>query len=167
MRLDGIPASAMRAILSALFSIPVGVCSFLGCHGAPGPPFKPMASVQELMVSVVDPAADVVWDSVGAVVSEEGAYEWYPKTDEEWAAVRNSAVVLMESGNLLMLGDRARDARLWMQMSRGMIDAGAAALRAVESRDPDALFAVAEELYLACDRCHGAYWVGDADRRPR
>jgi len=151
----------MRAIL---VSIPVGLCSIFGCRDAPGPPFKPQASVKELMVSIVDPAADVLWDSVGTVISEEGVVDWSPKTDEEWASVRRSAVVIMESGNLLMMGDRARDNGVWMELSRGMIDAGAAALEAAESRDPDAVFAVGEEIYVACDRCHGLYWIDDKDR---
>ena len=151
----------MRAILSL---IPVGLCAIFGCGEAPGPPFKLQASVKELMVSIVDPAADVLWGSVGTVISEEGVDEWYPKTDEEWAAVRNSAVVIMESGNLLMMGDRARDNGVWMELARGMIDAGAAALEAAESRDPDAVFAVGEEIYVACDRCHGLYWIDDKDR---
>ena len=45
-----------------------------------------------------------------------------------------------------------------------MIDAGAAALEAADSRDREAVLAVGEEVYLACDRCHGLYWVRDADR---
>jgi len=151
----------MRALL---VSIPAGALLLSGCTAPPVPPFQPRASVQELMVSIVDPAADVLWDSVGTVVSEDGVDEWAPRTEEEWARVRNSAVALMESGNLLMMGGRARDDRLWMQLSRGLIEAGAAARRAAESRDPDAVFAVGEEVYLACDRCHGVYWVGDAQR---
>ena len=154
-------ASVMRAIL---FSISAGLCSIFGCSDAAGPPFEPQASVKELMVSIVDPAADVLWDSVGTIISEEGVVEWYPKTDEEWAAVRNGAVTIMESGNLLMIGDRARDNGAWMELSRGMIDAGAAALEAAESKDPDAVFAVGEQIYLACDRCHGLYWIDDRDR---
>ena len=134
------------------------------CGEPEGPPFKPMVDVKRLMVSIVDPAADVLWDSVGTVISEEGVDEWYPKTDEEWAAVENSAIVLMESGNLLMIGERARDQTAWMQMSRQMIDAAAEALAAAESKDPDAVFAVGETVYFACDRCHGLYWIDDTDR---
>jgi hypothetical protein len=116
------------------------------------------------MVSIVDPAADVLWDSVGTIISEEGVEEWSPKTDEDWAAVRNSAVVIMESGNLLMIGSRARDKGAWMELSRGLVEAGAEALRAAESKDPDAVFAVGESVYLACDRCHALYWIDDEDR---
>ena len=48
--------------------------------------------------------------------------------------------------------------------SRAMVDAGAAALEAAESKDPDAVFAIGETVYFACDRCHGLYWIDDADR---
>jgi hypothetical protein len=139
-------------------------CVFAGCSETPGPPFKPVADVKELMVSIVDPAADVLWDSVGTVISEEGVDEWYPETDEEWAKVRHSAVVIMESGNLLMIGPRARDNEVWMQMSQGLVDAGAAALAAVDSKDPEAVFAVGETVYLACDGCHERYWIDATDR---
>jgi hypothetical protein len=151
----------MRRIV---LSIPLACCASYGCSDAPGPPFKPVASVKELMVSIVDPAADAVWDSVGTVISEEGVDEWYPKTDEEWAKVRNSAVVIMESGNLLMIGDRARDKLVWMELSQALVDAGAEALKAADSKDPEAVFAVGETIYVACDRCHNLYWVGDEDR---
>jgi hypothetical protein len=125
-----------------------------------------MSDVKELMTSIVDPAADVFWGSVGTVISEEGVKEWYPRTDEEWAVVRHSAVTLMESGNLLMIGNRARDRDLWMEMSRGLVEAGAEALKAVDSRDPDAVFAVGETVYVACDRCHERYWIDPTGRRP-
>ncbi len=150
----------MRTVLLIL----VGVVPWFACAEPEGPPFKPMVDVKQLMVSIVDPAADVLWDSVGTIISEEGVDEWYPKTDEEWAEVRNSAIVIMESGNLLMIGERARDREAWMQMSRQLVDAGAAALAAAESRDPDAVFAVGETVYFACDRCHGLYWIDDTDR---
>jgi hypothetical protein len=149
----------MRTIL-----LSIGCLSALGCVEDPGPPFASRATVKELMVSVVDPAADVLWDSVGTVISEEGVDEWYPKTDEEWAAVRNAAIVIMESGNLLMIGDRPKDRGAWMDLSRAMIEAGSQALAAADSRDPDAVFAVGETVYLACDRCHGLYWIDDKDR---
>ena len=32
-----------------------------------------------------------------------------PESDEQWAAVRNSAVLLAESGNLLLMGKRSND----------------------------------------------------------
>ena len=38
-----------------------------------------------------------------------GTEERQPHTDQEWAAVRDSAVVLAESGNLMMMVPRAYD----------------------------------------------------------
>ena len=137
---------------------------FASCGDRSGPPYKPMVDVKDLMISIVDPAADVLWDAVGTIITMEGIDEWYPETDEEWAEVRNAAVVLMESGNLLMMGNRARDQETWMRLSLAMIDAGEAALQAAESRDPEQVFAVGEQIYFACDRCHGLYWIGDEDR---
>jgi len=136
----------------------------VGCTGTEEPPFKPMATVKDLMQSVVDPAADIVWDAVGTVVSEKGIEEWAPETDEEWARVRGASMILMESGNLLMMGDRARDNAAWMRMAQGLVDAGARALEATEARDPEAVFDIGEEVYNSCNSCHNLYWVGDEDR---
>ena len=62
------------------------------------PEFKPVANVKQLMVASVGPSAEVVFDSVGTVVSAEGTQEIAPKNDEEWATVRNHALMLAESG---------------------------------------------------------------------
>ena len=153
----------MRTIL---LLVPLGAVIAFGCSPSPGPPFNPVVDVQQLMEMMVDPAADVVWDAVGTVITAEETNEWSPQTDEEWAAVRNSAVVLMESGNLLMMGSRARDQDAWMRMSQGLIDAGMLAMEAAESKDPDSVFAIGGDVYNACDSCHNLYWVGDEDRRP-
>lgn len=136
-----------------------------GCVGEPaGPPFKPVADVKTLMVTVIDPAADAVWESVGMILDEHGVTEWAPETDEEWAAVASGAMTIAEGGNLLMIGARARDQDTWMRMAQGMIDAGLAAYEAAQSKDPDAIFDVGGVIYDACDRCHSVYWVGDEDR---
>ncbi len=153
----------MRTIL---LLVPLGALIAFGCSPEPGPPFKPVADVQQLMEMMIDPAADLVWDAVGTVITAEERNHWSPQTDEEWTAVRNSALVLMESGNLLMMGGRARDQDAWMRMAQGLVDAGALAMEAAESKDEDAVFAVGEDIYNACDRCHNLYWVGDEDRRP-
>ena len=71
------------------------------------PAFKPVASVKQLMEATINPSAEVRFEAVGTVVSLSGVEEIAPKNDEEWATVRNSALTLAESGNLLMIGDRA------------------------------------------------------------
>lgn len=155
----------MQKVLIAMV-VPVVVVLLAGCGGGgpAGPPYRPVADVSQLMTMVIDPAADAIWESVGLIIDAEGENEWYPQTDEEWAVVLNGAMTITEGGNLLMMGDRARDNEAWMRMAQGMIEAGQDALAAAEARDVDAIYAVSETVYNACDQCHNLYWVGDEDR---
>ena len=63
--------------------------------------------MKDLMLNVIDPAADGVWEAVGTVSTIEGVFEKFPATDDEWAGVRSYAIQLAESGNLLMLPARS------------------------------------------------------------
>jgi hypothetical protein len=121
------------------------------------PPFRPVADVKQLMASVVEPAAEVYWDAVGSVTDKNGTVEIEPKTDEEWAAVRNSAYVVAEAGNLLMMTSRAKDSGDWMKLSEALVDVGQRAIRAAESKDKTAVFDVGAEVYDACVACHAKY----------
>ena len=60
-------------------------------------PFEAVADGRQLMVSVIEPAAEVYWDAVGTVMDLEGTTEIEPQSDEEWEAVENAAWVLAES----------------------------------------------------------------------
>ena len=53
---------------------------------------------------MVMPSAQSVWDAVAVDVTEKGTIEKKPQNDEEWAALRGTAVTLAEATNLL---DRA------------------------------------------------------------
>jgi hypothetical protein len=70
------------------------------------PAFRPTATVKDIMTSIVDPESDVIWNSVATIVSLTGTEERAPQTDEEWAAVRRSAVQLVEATNLLRIPGR-------------------------------------------------------------
>ena len=147
------------------YGLLVGSAMLMGCASEPEEvPFRPVANVSELMQTMIDPAADVVWDAVGTVITYDGVDHWEPETDEEWALVLNGAMTLTESANLLMLGDRARDQETWMRMSQGMVEAGMLAVEAAQNQDVEAIYGVGEAIYNSCDRCHNLYWVGDADR---
>lgn len=119
----------------------------------------PVADVQELMVSVLEPAAEAYWDGVGEVLTEEGVHQFRPLTEEDWTTLRNAAFVLAESGNLMMMDGRARDRGDWMAHSRTMVETGRLALDAVDRRDPDAVFDAGAEVYYACRDCHARYAV--------
>ena len=60
------------------------------------------------MRSIVDPSSDALWDSVEIVATVEGTVHKMPKSDEEWAVLRRSAVTLVEAGNLLLHSRPAR-----------------------------------------------------------
>ena len=127
------------------------------CSGASGPPYKPVADVKMLMASIMDPTADQYWGAVGTVIDDTGEHELAPKTAEEWDAVRNAAVIVAESGNLLMMPSRAKDGGEWMQAARRLIETAEACIRAAEARDKKAVFDRGAEMYDACVNCHVKY----------
>ena len=141
--------TAWAACLSALT---------VACSSAPEPPpFKPVADNKLLMQAVIDPNADVVWDSVKTIVTAKGTEDIRPRTEEEWTAVRNAAIALTESGNLLMLVPRAKDGGEWMKRSQELINTGEAAIRAIDAKNADRLFTVGGDIYEACSNCHRQY----------
>ena len=60
------------------------------------------ATMKQLMLDLIHPASNDILFFVN-----RGA----PKTEQEWAALRHSALTLAESGNLLAMRGRARDQR--------------------------------------------------------
>jgi hypothetical protein len=142
------------------FLLAVSLVALTSCSSAPPPPpFKPVADLKQLMASVVEPAADEYWDAVGWIEDSGGSHEIAPTTAEEWDAVRNHAYTLAESGNLMMIGNRAKDGGEWMQLSVALVEAGQTAIRAAESRDKMAVFDAGAEVYDACTNCHAKYAV--------
>ena len=115
---------------------------------------------------VIDPAVDVIWDSVATIYTEAGTKEVAPRTDEQWAAVRNSAATVAESGNLLMLEGRALDRDQWMGAARALTVAANGALKAAEARNVEALFVAGEDIYHACTACHLRYAPALQDAAP-
>jgi hypothetical protein len=150
---------------------------------ADAPSYQPTATIKDLMLSVVDPAADVVWLSVTTVVSDKGLVETRPISDEDWTRVRHGAITLVEATNLLLMPGRrvarpgeksetpgvelepeemdvliAKDRPGWNMRVKALHDAAEAALRAVESHDADKVFELGEQIENACEGCHRQYW---------
>ena len=143
---------------SWLWLVPV---LFVGaCGKAPeaAPPFKTVLDIKQTMALVIEPASDVVWDSAGQIVSEDGVEDLAPTTEEGWKRVEHSAAVLMEAGNLLMLDERSQGRQDWNAISTGLIDAGERALSAAQAKDADALFESGAAIYGVCTSCHQLYW---------
>ena len=120
-------------------------------------PYDEVADVQQLMLSVLEPAAETYWDAVGTILDQHGAMEIRPESDAEWEAVVAAAYVMAESGNLLMMPGRAQDDGAWMSMSQALVDIGRDAIAAAQARDADAVFTVGGDVYLVCTHCHATY----------
>ncbi len=141
----------MRCTLWLILTLPV-----FGCTPEP-PPFDEVADVRQLMLTVLDPAADVYWDSVGTIMDLDGTKEIAPATMAEWEAVRNAAMIIAESGNLLLTPGRAKEGEQWTELAQALISTGRQALAAAEARDAEAVFTAGGEVYLVCSDCHAAF----------
>ena len=137
-----------------------------GCGAGPPPAsFESVHDVKETMRLVLDPAADIIWDSAGEIITADGVQDLAPTTDEGWLRVAHAAAVVAESGNLMMTPDRAVDQADWAEISRGLVRAGIRARDAAEAQDADALFVAGGHLYNVCVACHQQYWM-DRPVRP-
>jgi hypothetical protein len=143
----------------------------------------PTATIKDLMLSVIDGAADVVWLSVTTVVDEKGMLETKPITDEDWTKVRHGAITLMEAANLLMIPGRrvarpgeksetpgvelepeemdaliAKDRAAWNARAKALHDVVEQVVKAVDAKDAEKVFELGEQIELACEGCHKQYW---------
>lgn len=128
----------------------------LGCGPQPVQPNTTL-TLKQVMEWVIDPHADVVWDSVKSISNIKGTTEIYPRTDAQWEAVRNSAATLIEAGNLLMVEGRAKDNKQWMEYSKRLSRTAEVALKAAQDKNKDALFDAGGAIYNSCRACHDKY----------
>jgi hypothetical protein len=150
--------------LLSMFLLAVGVAAFAGCSQTPAQPavpFNAAATVIELMEGPIAHAAEVYWGSVSTTVDKDGVTEKYPMTDEEWEAVWASAITISESGNLLMMSPRAKAEDDWMKFSAQLVNVGIDAKKAAESKNPEKVLDVGEQVYNVCTACHMKYVVDE------
>jgi len=118
---------------------------------------RPIASIKQIMNAIVGPGANAVFNAVSTTVTQKGIEEVFPRNDEEWAALGNSAAALAEAGNLMMVDGRAVDNGDWIKMSQALIDAGMQALKAVDAKSTEAVLVAGEKVNESCDNCHQRY----------
>ena len=169
----------------------VGVALFLtsACKAQQSPQsdYKPeyrlTATIKDIMDSMVDPSADVLWESVAAIVSAKGTEERAPKTDEDWTNVRRRAITLIEATNLLQMpgrhvakpGEKSEnpgielgpeeiekvlneDRQAFVTLAHGLHDAGVEALKSIDEKNAQGLLDAGEKIDTACENCHLKYW---------
>lgn len=190
----------MRALYSAL--LPLGLAALLaGCDQAgesgqaasstappapataPAQPFNTQATIRDVMNTLIDPHADALWQSVGFVISEAGIEEFWPQTEEEWLALRRSAISIIEGANALMIPGRSvaapgastefpeyeyepdevqakldEDWTSWLGFAQGLQQVTLQALSEIDQRDTAGLSEVGGAIDQACEACHSQYW---------
>jgi len=147
------------------------------------PQYQPAATVKDLMQSIVDPSADLVWNAVTTVQTATGTIDKAPKTADDWLKVRHGAVGLSEGANLLMMPGRHvaqpheksdtpgvelepaemevlinKDRAAFIERAKALHEAGMAAVAAADAKDAQKLFEVGEQIEQACENCHSHYW---------
>lgn len=140
----------MRAVGWLLFAM-------AGAVVAQAPSFQPVGSMSELMIRIIYPASDALF------YIERDA----PKTDVQWNAIRTQALILAESGNLMLLPNRQRDQGDWVKETKVMIDLAATAYRAALAKNMDGILAVNDKLADSCIVCHQQYRANYPKRAPQ
>jgi hypothetical protein len=141
------------------------------------------SSIKELMESIIDPSADVLWGAGGTVVDKDGFHELAPKTDEQWLDVRRAAVRIIEGGNLLMMPGREgapagtksetpgvelepaeitalikKNRKSFDGFAKALQNAGLEALRASDSKNAALLLDMGARMDAVCESCHQTFW---------
>jgi len=141
------------------------------------------SSIKELMESIVDPSADVLWGAGGTVVDKDGFHELAPKTEEQWLDVRRAAVRIIEGGNLLMMPGREgappgtksetpgvelepaeitalikKNRESFDGFAKALQNAGLEALRASDTKNAALLLDMGARMDAICESCHQTFW---------
>ena len=122
----------MRWLLAAILAF-----SQAAIAQTPSDPLQPVATMKQLMLDVIHPASNTL-----LLFIHRGG----PKSDNEWAEARLSAMTLAESGNLLIMRNGAAN---WVADAKLLRDAGAAAYKAAEAADGKALASLADRIDAA------------------
>ena len=120
-----------------------------------GPTFKPVVSVNEAMVDIVDHNSHILWN-----VGDEAKA---PKTDADWHTLEHAATTLAAAGSILAVGgsgpDDAKWAKEadWARLNQDMTNAALKMRLAVSSKNLAGVLAAGDELVAACEACHSEY----------
>lgn len=154
-------------------------------------PYKPIATLQELMTSVIDPNIDPIWNSVSTVSTKDGIEEKQPQTDDEWKVLKNHAVTLLEVSNLLVIEGRkvAADNAIststhpselsptevqkgidanrpdFIQHAHDLQNAIQQIIIAIDAKNPEELVKAGGQVDQVCEQCHKQFWYPN-DIRP-
>ena len=130
----------MRILAGSLMAL--GLLTSSAIAQAPASEFQPVGTIKQLMVEMIHPASNEILLAVN---------RGQLRTDQEWTVVRRASLALAESGNLLIMRNRASD---WVAESRALVEVGAAIYKAADAKDARAIAALTDRLDGACTSCH-------------
>ena len=153
--------------------------------------FNPVATVQEVMNSIIDPNIDYVWNSVSSVSTAKGTEERKPETEDDWRLLRQHALSVIEAGNLLLIENRpvsvanattsSGGAELSAEAIQTLIathrleyvdrvhdlqGAAQGLLVAIDAKDVEGLVDAGGKVEQACEQCHSQFWY-PGDNKPK
>ena len=145
----------------------------------PGPSAKPYATLAQMMRAIPFPNSNIIFDTQtkdpaatakaavdrSSTAAAGGATGVYASVYSGWQQVENAAVALGETANLIMIPGRLCENGLpvplqqeaYRKAAQGLVDAGAAALKAAQSKNLDAMVEVSGTVSDACLVCHEKY----------
>lgn len=150
------------------------------------PQLRLVGTIKDIMLGIIDPAADDIWGTVWTEDSAQGIIEHQPKTEEEWAVVEHDALVLAEAANLLKMPGRAiaRPEELhvkstadpaeltpaqiadriagsqatFLRFADMLQEAAVQGIKVARAKDVQGTFDAGRQIYIACVACHQVYW---------
>ena len=114
---------------------------------AQAPAFQAVGTVRQIMLGIVAPTSDVIFK-----VPNEA-----PKTDKEWKTVQDSALMLAEAGNLLLMPPRAKTNPDWAKFAQTLTAQGSRAFKAANAKDAKSLEDIGNDIDQVCEDCHAKY----------
>lgn len=128
-------------------AIAAGVLGLFTVASAQQVGLRSVATTADIMTALTAPSSTAVFKAASEPPREAG----------DWIAVRAQALMLAESGNLLLIGARVRDEGEWTRLAAAMRDAAEAAVKAAGAKDATALSDAGERVYETCEQCHRQY----------
>jgi cytochrome c556 len=150
--------------------------------GASGSAVRTDTTIQEIMAMMVVPTSKVVFEAVSTETVQGKEVQKEPKTDAEWAAVKENALKMVEASKLMTMDGRhvarnmnakGKDGELgpkeieallvkhrpeWNRFAREFGEVANTAVKAAEKKDKDGVFGAAGDLDTACENCHQTFW---------
>jgi len=140
---------------------------------------KSSETIQELMLSLIAPTSDGIWNSAG----RSGIAEKPPHTDKEWAVAKQQAITLLDAATRLTEGGRRvalKDSKFEIpgikkspEQIQQLIDAkpeiyfryaqqfqatAEETLAAIDAKNATALLEIGGRIDDTCEQCHKTFW---------